>query len=490
MKLWQKIFMMSLVFVLGAVETTAFIVLSHAFSVTVGRERERCVTEHNYLAATIANRVVYSRIIGDKVLLPEEEIEEIIHDILDGNSSAADGAAVYRKSGPIHTYRIDELEEMDDFRAQAESSEKCLTVIVGEGEQTRLYVASGLTLEGAEYQLYTVTSMGDIYADYDEQLLFVRNLAMILATVISAVLVAIQFSLLEPLNRVNDGLREIAGGNYSLRIKERGGAEFRELASNINRMSRSVGDNVERISQIAESRKRFIDNLAHEMKTPLTSIMGFGDIMRIKREMSEKQRREYSEIIVEEAMRLRTLSGKLLELATGEGAEMEMVSVNLRELFREVHLTVAPILSRRQMTMEMACAHVAVNCDRELFKSLLYNLIDNSIKASKDGSRILLKAVNKGARARISVTDFGIGMSRDQIKRVTEPFYMVDKSRSRKAGGAGLGLSLCVEVAKRHGAALEIESEPGKGTTVFVYIDCHPEVVESEEAKENGESGQ
>ena len=75
------------------------------------------------------------------------------------------------------------------------------------------------------------------------------------------------------------------------------------------------------------------------------------------------------------------------------------------------------------------------------------------------------------------MTDSGIGMSSEQIKRVTEPFYMVDKSRSRKAGGAGLGLSLCVEVAKRHDAVLEIESEQGKGTTVYVYIDCHPEIV-------------
>lgn len=481
MKLWQKILLISLIFVLGAVETTAFIVLSHDFSMTVERERERGVTEHNYLAATIANQVVYSRLLGDKILLSGEEIETVIDEVLSGTTVSVDGAAVFLQSDPIQTYQMDELLRLNDFQREALNSEECLTLITGEGENTRLYVTSGLTLEGIDYQLYTVTDMGDIYGDYDEQLLFVRNLGMVLAGVISVVLVAILFTLLGPLTRLNSSLRQIAGGNYALRIKEQGSPEFRELAGNINRMSESVEVNVQRISEIAESRKRFIDNLAHEMKTPLTSIMGFGDIMRIKREMSEKQRREYAEIIVEDAKRLRTLSGKLLELATNEGAELEMVSVNLRELFREVHLTVAPILSRRQMIMEMACSHIAINCDRELFKSLLYNLIDNSIKASADGSKIILKAVNRDNRARISVTDFGIGMSSEQAKRVTEPFYMVNKSRSRKEGGAGLGLSLCVEVAKRHNAVLEIESEQGKGTTVFVYIDCHAEMVESEE---------
>ena len=477
MRLWQKILIISLIFVLGAVETTAFLVLSHDFSMTVERERERSVTEHNYLAATIANQVVYSRLLGDKILLPQEDVEAVIGEVLSGAAVSFSDAAVFLQGEPIGPFRIRELENLNEFCASAEASDDCLTLINDEGESTRLYVTSGITLEGTRYQLYTATDLSDIYLDYDEQLLFVRNLGMVLAVGISIILVAVQFTLLEPLTRLNRSLNRIAGGNYSLRIKEEGSLEFRELAGNINRMSESVEDNVQRISRIAESRKQFIDNLAHEMKTPLTSIMGFGDIMRIKREMSEKQRREYAEIIVEEAKRLRTLSGKLLELATNEGAELEMVSVNLRELFREVHLTVAPILSRRKMTMEMACAHIAINCDRELFKSLLYNLIDNSIKASADGSSIVLKAVNKGDKARISVTDSGIGMSSEQIKRVTEPFYMVDKSRSRKAGGAGLGLSLCVEVAKRHDAVLEIESEQGKGTTVYVYIDCHPEIV-------------
>lgn len=482
MRLWQKILLISLIFVLGAVESTAFIVLSHDFSMTVERERERGVSEHNYLAATISNQVIYSRIVGDKVLLTSEEIAVVIDDVVSEMARSVDGAVVELQGSPISSFAMEELYDLEAFRAQAEENGDCVTVISGVGADTCLYVSSGINLEGTRYQLYTAMDMGEIYQDYDEQLVFVRNLGLVLAVGIAVILMAVQFTLLGPLTKVNKGLRAIARGNYALRIEEKGSAEFRELAGNINRMSNSVEDNVERISEIAESRKRFIDNLAHEMKTPLTSIMGFGDLMRIQRQMSEKQRREYAEIIVEEAKRLKTLSGKLLELATNDSTELEMVSVSLRELFREVYLTVAPILAKRHMTMEMYCAYVEIDCDRELFKSLLYNLIDNSIKASAEHGKVLLEGKEDGDTVRISVTDFGMGMSKDQLKRVTEPFYMVDKSRSRKEGGAGLGLSLCAEIAKRHQTSLQIVSEPGEGTAVWLTMPCRPEDSGEEEA--------
>lgn len=480
MKFWLKILLISLFFVLGAVESTAFIVLSHDFSMTVERERERGVSEHHYLAATISNQVTYSRITDDKVLLTPEEIAVVIDDVVSEMTLSVHGLMVELEGDPVSAFGMEALFGLEEFRIRAQESESCLTIISGMGEDTCLYISSGIDLEGTRYQLYTAMDMGELYLDYDEQLVFVRNVGLVLSVVISVVLMAVQFTLLGPLTKVNNGLRAIARGNYSLRIKEKGSAEFRELAGNINRMTNAVEDNVERISEIAESRKRFIDNLAHEMKTPLTSIMGFGDLMRIQRQMSEKQRREYAEIIVEEAKRLKTLSGKLLELATNDSTELEMEAVSLRELFREVYLTVAPILAKRRMEMDMYCAYVEIDCDRELFKSLLYNLIDNSIKASAENGKILLEGKQEGDMVRISVTDFGIGMSEDQLKRVIEPFYMVDKSRSRRQGGAGLGLSLCSEIAKRHQTSLRIVSEPGEGTAVWLELPCRQEVAGEE----------
>lgn len=113
---------------------------------------------------------------------------------------------------------------------------------------------------------------------------------------------------------------------------------------------------------------------------------------------------------------------------------------------------------------------VSLYVDKTLFKSLLYNLVDNAMKASKEGQEILLEAHQKKDVIEIKVCDQGIGMSQDQIEKVVEPFYMVDKSRSRQSGGAGLGLALCVEIVKVHGAELLIESELGKGTCVIIRM--------------------
>ena len=111
-----------------------------------------------------------------------------------------------------------------------------------------------------------------------------------------------------------------------------------------------------------------------------------------------------------------------------------------------------------------------VMCDRELFKSLIYNLCDNAAKASEAGQTVRLRSKAADNGMIISVSDSGIGMTKDVLKKVTEPFYMADKSRSRKAGGAGLGLSLCVEIAKRHGARLTAKSKPGVGTSIFITV--------------------
>ena len=108
--------------------------------------------------------------------------------------------------------------------------------------------------------------------------------------------------------------------------------------------------------------------------------------------------------------------------------------------------------------------------DPELFKSLLYNLIENAAKASRHGQEILLAAGKEDGKLFIDVIDHGIGIAAEDIKRVTQPFYMVDKSRSRKAGGAGLGLPLCVEIAAMHNARLLLQSEPGKGTKARILF--------------------
>lgn len=238
----------------------------------------------------------------------------------------------------------------------------------------------------------------------------------------------------------------------------------------MNLMAEAVESNTERLENIAEERQIFIANLAHEMKTPLTSILGFADLLRIKKNISYSERIEYSSTIVEETKRMRSLSGKLMELVTLSGTEIEKKPTNLPEIIQETKTALTPLLAKNNVLLICNCMDITFSADEELFKSLLYNIIENAIKASPIGEKIELYAAMYEGDAVITITDYGMGMSREDAKHVFEPFYMVDKSRSRKSGGAGLGLALCAEIAKLHNAVIEIDSRLNKGTTIFITI--------------------
>ncbi len=470
MKLWQKIFLVSLAVVLAAVCVTALSVLTSYFSASVEREKIQDVSAHEYYASGIANNIAYERIRQGQILLSKEAVEGIIKTAVSSRAGINSGAAVYSDTGVFASVQMDHLSGQPEFLSAVKESDQCLSLILDAEDKTLLNVCSKLRLEGVEYYLFTSYDVTEIYHIYQSQLRFISLVSIAFALITGLILWAGMRHLLRPLTEVNASLWKIADGDYKRKIKEQGSREFRELIGNINGMTEAIETNVEQLRQVADSRKRFVDSLAHEMKTPLTSVMCLGDVLSCKRVVTDSERQEYARIIVEEAKRLRGLSGKLLELSLADNAPMELERVAVAEILEEVAASVAPVLEKRRMTLELAPVDAFVTVDKELFKSLLYNLVDNAMKASGDGQKIRIACRKKRERMVISVADQGIGMSAQELKKISEPFYMVDKSRSRKEGGVGLGLSLCASIAERHHAKITFESEPGKGTTVQVSI--------------------
>jgi signal transduction histidine kinase len=222
----------------------------------------------------------------------------------------------------------------------------------------------------------------------------------------------------------------------------------------------------------------FIGNLAHEMKTPLTSILGFADILRVKREVSDDDRIDYASVIVSETKRLQGLSGKLMELLTLGNMQLSPERIEVYELFIELSASLQPILSNHNISLacEAPLEELYIRVDRELIKSLIFNLIDNSIKASRPGTTVWLTADLGDKTVIITVRDEGVGIPEDQIPLLTEPFFMGDKARTRKHGGAGLGLALCAEIAQAHGSELNIASTLNEGTSIsfaLVEVGAH-----------------
>jgi signal transduction histidine kinase len=161
-----------------------------------------------------------------------------------------------------------------------------------------------------------------------------------------------------------------------------------------------------------------------------------------------------------------------MELLTMGNIHLTTELTEVHDLATDLAATLQPILKNREIGFEYVLPgeDTWINVDRELIKSLIFNLVDNSIKASSPHSTIRLIISVNADKVEFAVTDEGVGIDKEQIPLLTEPFYMLDKARTRKFGGAGLGLALCSEIAQAHDSELLIESEPGKGTSVRVAL--------------------
>ena len=188
----------------------------------------------------------------------------------------------------------------------------------------------------------------------------------------------------------------------------------------------------------------------------------------ICRDLSEiyEDRREAYYYIYSQGKRLESLSHKLLELVSLNRNELKKHPIRTRLLEEDIRATMRPIFRKKKIKGKVDLEGASLYGDRELLLSLLYNLMDNASKAVEEGGFVLLKGRKTGNAYEIKVVDNGRGIPKQEIARITEVFYMVDKSRSRKEGGAGIGLSLCKQIVELHEGIMEIVSNPGEGTVV------------------------
>lgn len=471
MKLWQKIFLSSLVLIIVAVNIVSVTLLNNSHKLIIEREQSHAINEHEYFTAAFVNAITYEKLASNALLLNQYDIVKIAVSVV--NSQQLKCAIYIDTKSPAGKNITNELNAMirDDFLDYIDKTGNEYGIKVFTADESKIMViGSAVSVEDMTFFIVTTSDISEIYTLKEQQSNFVRQVSIGASAVISLILLIMTIILLQPLKRLNIYTKAIAGGEYNVRIKRKGSLEFRQLAQNMNSMAEAVQTHAQKLENVAEARQTFIANLAHEMKTPLTSILGFADLLRIKKNISDSDRMEYAGTIVDEVKRLRSLSGKLMELITVGATEIEKKPVNLPKLIRETETALTPILTKSNVSLICNYENITFYADEELFKSLLYNIIENAVKASPIGEKIILNSAMYKGDAVITITDYGIGMSREDMQKVFEPFYMVDKSRSRKAGGAGLGLALCAEIAKLHNAILEIDSKLGEGTTIFITI--------------------
>lgn len=334
------------------------------------------------------------------------------------------------------------------------------------GGQSMLLAGSRVTVDGTEYLLYVVSDVTSVYSGVETM---AYQFSLVNACVIAlagGVLILLLRAVLRPIQTLQTSTAYLAGGVYDRRIEIRQNDEIGELAADFNRMADAVETHICALREEAERRALFMSALAHEMKTPITGISGTAQTL-LGTKLTEEEREEALLGINSECLRIERLSQKLLQLIVlKQEGELELVSYRVPALLDTVRAAADGLLRQRGLTLLIQNEMETLLMEPDLLANLLLNLIDNAGKASCPGDTITLSARENV----IAISDRGCGMAREELGKITQPFYRIDRSRAKKAGGVGLGLALAEEIARLHLAHLEFESEPGIGTTVKVVF--------------------
>ncbi len=231
---------------------------------------------------------------------------------------------------------------------------------------------------------------------------------------------------------------------------------------------------ITQLKQTDKVRRDFVANVSHELRTPLSILRGYIETLLDNPQTSDKELSRILRVMERHSKRLGLLVDDLLTLAQLESrsAGLQFSDVQLAELFQSVIRDWEKKLAEKQLKVVVDLSPDArtIRADETRLHEVLYNLLDNALKYSRENGEIRLRGAQHGPEIVLSVTDNGIGISKDDLPRVFERFYRADKARSRELGGTGLGLAIVKHIAQLHGGRVEAESELGKGTTIRVVL--------------------
>lgn len=284
--------------------------------------------------------------------------------------------------------------------------------------------------------------------------------SVIIGTVIAT---ALSKRIIAPVRRVIEAMKNVSQGDFSPRVPgERARGELRDLIDGFNGMAEELGG-------IEMLRQDFINTFSHEFKTPIISIKGFAKQLK-NPDLPEETRREYIDIIVSESENLTNMSSNILLLSRFENQEIitEKEHFRIDEQIRECILLLEKKWDKKNILFSLALPAVSYHGNREMTAHIWRNLLDNAIKFSHNGGEITVSATTDNGRVRVKITDRGIGMDTETLRRLYEKFYQGDASHATE--GNGLGLPLVKQIVELCGGTIQVSSAPGKGTTFIVTL--------------------
>ena len=328
--------------------------------------------------------------------------------------------------------------------------------------------------ENAGFVVYIIDNKQTVQNLNDEIFTLILEAVIIGFAISIAITLIISRTLLAPIQGMTKAAEAMADGDFSRKIRVESGDEIGILAKTFNDMAMQIETMLEELKKAEKLRREFVANVSHELRTPLTSIRTYAETISDNKGIPQETEEEFLRVIINESDRMTKIVQDLLELSRFDSGNSSMTveEFSIEQSLRDVHAAIALEARNRSHVFDLELEWKLPNItgDRARIEQVLMNILSNALKYTPDGGTITISCGSSADSIWVSVEDTGIGIPPEDLERVFDRFYRVEKARSREAGGTGLGLSIAKEIVARHGGGLTVDSTHGVGTTVTMTL--------------------
>ncbi|MBO4591216.1 MAG: HAMP domain-containing histidine kinase [Eubacterium sp.] len=456
MKIFAKLYTGIMVVLVASLLIAGYFMVDLFQKESMKREYDICLERYRMFRSILKGNIEVAS--NDHMLDEEDLINVVKGTVLKGRpvlDFEVDGRSIYKT--------MDSKIKYMNPRINSSVSER-RTV----GDNTYIVCHSKFVMNNVVYTLVIADDITSFVNQINEQRKW--YIVIFLGVLTGGTIFAVLFSnnLTKPIRVMSEASKEIAKGNYGVTIKNISSDELGDLTKTFNYMSEMIREKVDDLELAVKQKEDFIAAFAHETKSPMTSVIGYADYIYQNR-LDDSERKEAASAIMNEGMRIQALSEKLMDIVSLKQSGLKKEEIQTNEMMDDVILSITPKVESREASIEYNVEDDYIFVDYDLFKTVIINVIDNALKAGAKKLKITGSRPDSYTYA-LAIADNGIGIPESELRRVKEAFYVVDKSRSRKEHGAGLGLALSNRIMNFHGGNMDIKSKVGEGTKVTLNL--------------------
>ena len=422
-----------------------------------------------------------------------EELAEDLHHAADadnGVSAIADILNAYKgplgiDAGTRNYYILDGMTGgyvtgSNDPAEEITNTANILTAMTGQSgyasDASADFMDVAIPLEGTSgrYIIYIIDNKSTVQSlngDLSHIILQAMAVGLLISVLMSLLLAK---TLVTPIQDLTHAAERVADGDFDHKLENSAQDEIGVLTNTFNDMAGTLEATLDDLKKSEQMRREFVANVSHELRTPITSVKSYSETLLEDPDMPPEMRRRFLRVILNESDRMSKIVQDLLTLSRFDAGsiEFEFTRFSFEKSVRDVYsaMRIEAQKHKHEFTLEFLTPVPEIRGDRGRIEQVLINMVYNAIKYTRDGGKVKITAGAKDGKVWCSVRDNGIGIPKQDVDRVFDRFYRVDKARSRESGGTGLGLSIANEIVSRHNGNIQLESKAGRGTVITVTL--------------------